>query len=205
MSVASACLACVTCAALNAPFGPAPPHHDPQQPTPSTLHTQVLLRGGDLLLLHSDAREVWRHGIAKVTQEHFHGGVPPLHIPLPGKSPYCCTVAAAAGDNGVAAAAGDDSVSAPLGCDGLHDISSAAASGLPISSTSIATAAPDASACAAEAAVAASACAAGGGASKRGRDDDCVGAQHPLLVVRGVRLSVTLRRLKSGLVLTEQA
>ena len=40
---------------------------------------QVLLRGGDLLLLHSAARYHWTHGIAAVRAERYSGSMPPVH------------------------------------------------------------------------------------------------------------------------------
>lgn len=38
---------------------------------------QVLLQGGDLMMMHGDARYLWRHSIAGVQEERYEGDMPP--------------------------------------------------------------------------------------------------------------------------------
>jgi hypothetical protein len=129
------------------------------------LPRQVLLRGGDLLVLHSQARHDWAHGIAAVASEVYSGDMPPL-VALG-------TTAGIAADTHNA----QQSAEEPSGGAGAGT-----AAQVP----------PPAAGAQAEPGAGDSACI-GGSAASGG-----------LLVARGTRLSVTLRRLKSGIVLTEQ-
>ncbi|KAG1672625.1 hypothetical protein FOA52_002105 [Chlamydomonas sp. UWO 241] len=186
---------------------------------------QVLLRGGDLLVLHSQARHDWTHGIAAVASEVYSGDMPPAagattcatdaRVPAILAS-ASCPVHQHAGHQH--AGHQDASLTADADCDAPvqpgagEDPDGGAGEGAAVrvwSLLGLPVGEGGGASSVAEAGVLPVGSCMGTAAEAR-KQPASVGPQAEpsarggLLVVRGTRLSVTLRRLKSGIVLTEQ-
>lgn len=182
---------------------------------------QVLLQGGDLLMMHGDARYLWRHGIAGVQEEQYMGDMPTwqqLHCALKDRALEEASGLGRAGpvgddssSNAAAAAApemgagnfegqgcgseGDGAGPGQVqGMQGWHQglaQDGVGSSGDTGKAGEAGTAGCDRKACGQDCLV----------------QDICVkrqGLEQGVRVLRGLRLSVTLRRLCSDIVLTEQ-
>lgn len=182
---------------------------------------QVLLQGGDLLMMHGDARYLWRHGIAGVQEERYEGDMPPwqqLHCTSQkgaseeasglgragpvwdDSSSNAAATAAAALEMGVVGFEGQ-------GC-GLEGTGAGQVQGRQGWHQGPAQDAVSGSCNTGKAGEAGT-----GGSDRKACGQRCLvqgscaerqGLEQGVRVVRGLRLSVTLRRLCSDIVLTEQ-
>ena len=180
---------------------------------------QVLLQGGDLLMMHGDARYLWRHGIAGVQEERYMGDMPPwqqLHCALKDRALEEASGLGRAGpvwddlsSNAAAAAALEMGVvgSEGQGC-GLEGTGAGRVQGRQGWHQGPAQDAVSGSCDTGKAGEAGT-----GGSDRKACGQRCLvqgscaewqGLDQGVRVVRGLRLSVTLRRLCSDIVLTEQ-